>query len=154
MKGTNMGNEQPQPQWRAAQWCAIGQSVRGAAHVRGDLPDQDAIRWLPASGLGAPLILAVSDGHGSPRYFRSHVGADLAVETAVWVIQDLLDGQPDPANLTAIKRTAEDRLPREIVAREVRMVERLGVDIQTGVRLGRDFTLADLRDRGYDAVFL
>ncbi|MBU0493364.1 MAG: protein phosphatase 2C domain-containing protein [Chloroflexi bacterium] len=112
-----MGNEQPQPQWRAAQWCAIGQSVRGAAHVRGDLPDQDAIRWLPASGLGAPLILAVSDGHGSPRYFRSHVGADLAVETAVWVIQDLLDGQPDPANLTAIKRTAEDRLPREIVRR-------------------------------------
>jgi len=112
-----MNSAQPQPQWRATQWRTIGQSVRGAAHERGNLPNQDAIRWLPASGLGPPLILAVSDGHGSPRYFRSHVGAALAAETAVQAIQDLLAGQPDPANLTAIKRTAEDRLPREIVRR-------------------------------------
>jgi serine/threonine protein phosphatase PrpC len=72
---------------------------------------------LPASGTGPPLILAVSDGHGSAKYFRSHVGAERAVETAAWVIQDLLDGQPDPTNLSAIKRTAEDRLPQEVVRR-------------------------------------
>jgi hypothetical protein len=99
------------------QWRAIGQSVRGAAHLRTGLPNQDAIRWLPASGIGPPLILAVSDGHGSAKYFRSHVGAERAVEVAAWVIQDLLDGQPDPTNLSAIKRTAEDRLPREVVRR-------------------------------------
>ena len=31
-------------------WSAVGQSVRGAAHLRTGLPNQDAIRWLPASG--------------------------------------------------------------------------------------------------------
>ena len=46
------------------------------------------------------------------------------------------------------------RLPREIVEREVRMIQSLGVDLQLGKRLGRDFTLAGLKQQGYDAVFL
>ncbi|MEA1951252.1 MAG: NADH-ubiquinone oxidoreductase-F iron-sulfur binding region domain-containing protein, partial [Planctomycetota bacterium] len=46
------------------------------------------------------------------------------------------------------------RLPREIVAREVRMVENMGVDIIDNQRLGRDFTLKSLRAEGYQAVFL
>jgi len=112
------GRRQPQPQWRAT-----GASVRGAAHERAGLPNQDALYWLPATGLGPPLILALSDGHGSPRYFRSHVGAEQAVKVAAWVIQDLLDGQPDPTNLSAIKRTAADRLPQEIVRRWKKAVE-------------------------------
>ena len=46
------------------------------------------------------------------------------------------------------------RLRREIIAVEVRMIERMGVDIETDVRLGKDFTLRQLRDDGYEAVFL
>jgi NADH-quinone oxidoreductase subunit F len=46
------------------------------------------------------------------------------------------------------------RMPREEVAREVRMIERLGVDIETGVRIGKDMTLQQLRDEGYEAVFV
>ncbi|MCG3136558.1 MAG: Ferredoxin--NADP reductase [Phycisphaerae bacterium] len=46
------------------------------------------------------------------------------------------------------------RLPREELAREIRMIERLGVEIQTNTRMGRDFTLQGLRDEGYEAVFL
>jgi len=46
------------------------------------------------------------------------------------------------------------RLPREILAREIRMIEHMGVDIQTGQRLGTDFTLASLKEEGYDAVFV
>ncbi|MDF7798760.1 FAD-dependent oxidoreductase [Pontiellaceae bacterium B1224] len=46
------------------------------------------------------------------------------------------------------------RLPREILAREVRMIERLGVDIQCDHTLGKDFTLDSLKKDGYDAVFL
>jgi len=46
------------------------------------------------------------------------------------------------------------RLPREILAREIRMIERLGVTIATGKRLGRDFTLSSLRAQGYEAVFV
>ena len=46
------------------------------------------------------------------------------------------------------------RLPREIVAREIRMIEGLGVDIETGRRLGKDFTISDLRDQGYETIFI
>jgi NADH-quinone oxidoreductase subunit F len=46
------------------------------------------------------------------------------------------------------------RLPREILSLEVRMIERMGVAIETNRRLGRDFSLKDLRDRGFEAVFL
>ena len=99
----------------APEWRVLGHSVRGAAHFRSGLPNQDAIHWLPATRTGPPLILTVSDGHGSARNFRSDVGSDLAVRQTAWLIQDLLDGQPNPANLSAIKRTAEERLPQEIV---------------------------------------
>jgi hypothetical protein len=100
-----------------SQWRATGQSVRGASHVRAGLPDQDAIYWLPESGTGLPLVLAVSDGHGSARCFRSDVGARLAVETATKVIQDFLGGLPESSSLSTIKRWAEENLPRAIVYR-------------------------------------
>jgi NADH-quinone oxidoreductase subunit F len=46
------------------------------------------------------------------------------------------------------------RLPREELGREISMIESMGVTIKTGTELGKDFTLADLRDQGYEAVFL
>ncbi|VGO22161.1 NADH-ubiquinone oxidoreductase-F iron-sulfur binding region domain-containing protein [Pontiella sulfatireligans] len=46
------------------------------------------------------------------------------------------------------------RLPREILAREIRMIERLGVDIECDRALGRDFTFESLKADGYEAVFL
>jgi NADH-quinone oxidoreductase subunit F len=46
------------------------------------------------------------------------------------------------------------RLPREILAREIRMIENMGVDIFTGMKLGRDFTLDGLREEGFEAVFI
>ncbi len=46
------------------------------------------------------------------------------------------------------------RLPREILAREVRMIEQLGVEIRTGTILGVDFSLTQLRNDGYEAVYI
>jgi NADH-quinone oxidoreductase subunit F len=46
------------------------------------------------------------------------------------------------------------RLPREEIAREVRMIEQMGVTIQTGKRMGKDFTLKSLKEQGYEAVFV
>jgi thioredoxin reductase/ferredoxin len=47
----------------------------------------------------------------------------------------------------------EYRLPRDLIAREVDLVERLGVRFRLGVEIGRDITFAELRDTA-DAVFL
>ena len=46
------------------------------------------------------------------------------------------------------------RLPGDVVAADVEYVRSSGVDIETGVALGRDFSVRDLIDRGYRAVFL
>jgi NADH-quinone oxidoreductase subunit F len=46
------------------------------------------------------------------------------------------------------------RLPREILAREIRMIENIGVDIRTEMKLGRDFTLKSLKEDGYECVFI
>jgi NADPH-dependent glutamate synthase beta subunit-like oxidoreductase len=48
----------------------------------------------------------------------------------------------------------EYRLPREIIQAEIAAIESLGVEIRRHSRLGRDFTLADLKQQGFEAVFL
>ncbi|HEX8088193.1 MAG TPA: PP2C family serine/threonine-protein phosphatase [Blastocatellia bacterium] len=104
-------------------WLVIGSSVIGASHIRAGLPNQDAVGWLQKTGAGRSLIVAASDGHGSAKYFRSHVGSRLAVEAAIALGQEFLNGQPDIKNLSAIKRTAEERLPREMSRRWTEAVE-------------------------------
>src|SRR5262245_28649844 len=67
---------------RHLEWAAIRGSVRGASHFRGGLANQDAVDVSVAAGGALPAILAVSDGHGSNKCFRSHVGSQFAVEIA------------------------------------------------------------------------
>lgn len=97
-------------------WRCIGESVKGASHVRSGLPNQDAIRWFPESGIGLPLILAVSDGHGSAKSFRSDKGSCFAVETAIKVIQEFfLSSQSSDINFSALKDAAQRLLPPRLV---------------------------------------
>jgi len=65
----------------------------------------------------------------------------------------VFEAEPRPGGML-VQAIPAYRLPREELAREVRMIERLGVDIETNMALGRDFTLRSLRDEGYEAVFL
>lgn len=48
----------------------------------------------------------------------------------------------------------EYRLPREIIQAEIEAIQSLGVEIRNNRRLGRDFSLSDLKGQGYEAVFL
>ncbi len=48
----------------------------------------------------------------------------------------------------------EYRLPRDIIAQEVKTIEQMGVEIKTGVSFGTDITLDSLKKDGYKAVFL
>lgn len=101
-----------QPAWRL-----IGRSIRGASHHRAGLPNQDAICCLPETQSGPPLILAVSDGHGSAKSFRSHRGSRYAVKATVELMRELAEGRAATPSLSAIKRVAEERLPRELLRR-------------------------------------
>jgi len=48
----------------------------------------------------------------------------------------------------------EFRLGKEIVRREIKRIEDLGVTIQTGVLVGSDFTIDELFKKGFDAIFI
>ncbi|MEI8241541.1 MAG: FAD-dependent oxidoreductase, partial [Actinomycetota bacterium] len=65
----------------------------------------------------------------------------------------VFESEPRPGGML-VQAIPAYRLPREIVAREVRMIEHMGVEIYTNMMLGEDFTLKALRGEGYDAVFL
>ncbi|MUG96838.1 protein phosphatase 2C domain-containing protein [Scytonema sp. UIC 10036] len=109
-----MENRIDTPEWRC-----IGASVLGASHERTNLPNQDAIQWYPNLGKGPPLILAVSDGHGSPRNFRSDIGAKVAVDTATRVFRELFvegDLGKERDKAIAIKDIAQNFwLPQKLV---------------------------------------
>lgn len=65
----------------------------------------------------------------------------------------VFEAEPRPGGML-VQTIPAYRLPRETVAREIRMIEQLGVDIRTQQRLGKDFTLQSLQEEGYDAVFI
>ncbi len=48
----------------------------------------------------------------------------------------------------------EFRLPKDLVAREIKSVEDLGVKIETNVIVGRSVTIDELMEDGYEAVFV
>jgi NADPH-dependent glutamate synthase beta subunit-like oxidoreductase/NAD-dependent dihydropyrimidine dehydrogenase PreA subunit len=101
-------------------------------YVTGVQPKEEkmAIVGSGPSGLAAAWELA-RRGY-SPTVFESHavVGGMLA---------------------TGIPRF---RLPREVREREVEAIKAMGVDFKTGVIVGRDITIADLREQGYKAFYV
>ena len=64
----------------------------------------------------------------------------------------LLDAHTQPGGMLRYGIPAF-RLPRSVLDAEIDMVRSLGAEFRLGQRLGRDFSLADLRKQ-YDAVFL
>ena len=87
-----------------AKWVAVGCSVRGASHVRNGVENQDrALVYSSVHGpeyadgqavlrnVRAPFVVAVADGHGSARHFRSARGAKFAVEAAGKALMDLAE---------------------------------------------------------------
>ena len=72
-------------------WKAVHACVRGSSHQRSGLPNQDAAQCTVTPGAqGTVAVAVVSDGHGSPRHFRSQIGSSLAVSTVAGTLQGFL----------------------------------------------------------------
>ncbi len=101
--------------WKVAHAC-----VRGSAHVRSGLPNQDAAQCIATAGdasTPAIAIAAVSDGHGGVRHFRSQIGSSLAVSTAVDVLQTFLMQHAADTGADSIGADEIQNLERDLVDR-------------------------------------
>jgi hypothetical protein len=90
----------------AAPWSVLASSARGAAHDASGLPNQDAHASLAVEGVPA-VVVAVADGHGHFRHFRSGRGAELAVAVACRCAAE--QGQPLAALGSGAEREAYAR---------------------------------------------
>jgi serine/threonine protein phosphatase PrpC len=103
------------------EWRVCGETVPGASHLRAGIPNQDAILQIRASSVGLPIILAVSDGHGSNKCFRSDRGSRFAVHLAVGLLSKTLNEIYTDAkcldDLEKFKEEMRKRLPSELVRR-------------------------------------
>jgi serine/threonine protein phosphatase PrpC len=77
------------------EWRMIGETVCGASHRRAGTPNQDAILLVRESSVGLPLILSVSDGHGSDKCFRSHRGSRFAVAVGAELMCEFFSDRGD-----------------------------------------------------------
>lgn len=93
------------------QWLATGYSVRGASHQESGLPNQDAITWRT----GGAVVVAVADGHGSSRHFRSQRGSGFAVESLVDILSQFVQQLGPELELEEIETLARAQLPERLV---------------------------------------
>ena len=97
-------------------WHVSAGSARGTAHRAAGLPNQDSVACRTAAAGGGMTVVAVADGHGHRRHFRSADGSALAVAAGCRVGSRLaadLAGQAARAGAEAAVRSSLDALVRE-----------------------------------------
>jgi hypothetical protein len=99
-----------------ATWRAMIGTARGAAHDARGLPNQDSAESLTVAQ-AAGIVVAVADGHGHDRHFRSATGSRLAVRTACAVVEGLAGGAGKPPWSPERAAALRDALPGAIVTR-------------------------------------
>ncbi len=129
---------------------------------RASLDEPVSIRGVKRFMVDQEVTIQVPEVHESPANAARKVavvGAGPAGLSCAYFLARLgyrptvFEAEPRPGGML-VQAIPAYRLPREELAREVRMIEHLGVAIETGQALGRDFTLDSLREQGYEAVYL
>ena len=132
------------------------------ACVRGHLDEPLNIKYLKAfvadwatnHGEYLPLKPAPSNGRKVAVVGSGPAGLSCAHYLGLKGYQvTVLEAMPEAGGLF-VAGIPEYRLPREVVRKEIELIKSLGVEIKTGVTVGQDVTLDDLRSQGYEAFFL
>ncbi|HZH31891.1 MAG TPA: PP2C family serine/threonine-protein phosphatase [Pyrinomonadaceae bacterium] len=101
----------------AAEWRVIGETVPGASHLRAGIPNQDAILHVRQSSARLPVIVSISDGHGSNKCFRSDRGSRFAVRIGADLLDELINGRHAALPPTEIEGRVRASLPAEFIRR-------------------------------------
>jgi len=126
---------------------------------RGTLDEPIAIRALKRFAAERGKLPAIAP----PEHRRSErvaiVGGGPAGMSAAYYLARLgypvtvFEAMPVPGGMMAIG-IPEYRLPRQVLREEIDRIVGLGVDLRLNAAMGRDFSLGDLEQQGYDAIFL
>ncbi|HEV3271389.1 MAG TPA: PP2C family serine/threonine-protein phosphatase [Candidatus Methylacidiphilales bacterium] len=101
---------------KSLRWTALSASVQGASHKRGGQGNQDAILLKNPSDADDMLLLAVADGHGSARSFRSERGSALAAECALRELRRFVHRLGPGVPLSRVRNQAKTRWPKTLIA--------------------------------------
>ena len=100
-----------------AEWRVIGETVPGASHLRAGIPNQDAILQLRQSSVRLPVVVSISDGHGSNKCFRSDRGSRFAVRIGTDLLDELIHGRHAALPPAEIESKVRDSLTAEFIKR-------------------------------------
>jgi serine/threonine protein phosphatase PrpC len=100
----------------ALRWTALSASVRGASHEKSGQGNQDAVRLKNPRTGNDMLLLAIADGHGSMRSFRSDKGSALAAECALRELSRFVRRIGPDAPLSRVRNQARTRWPRDLIS--------------------------------------
>jgi serine/threonine protein phosphatase PrpC len=110
----NLGTT-PTVDLKLLEWRIIGETIRGNSHLRDGRPNQDAILQMRESGVYPPIILSISDGHGSNKCFRSDRGSRLAVTIGAQLMRNFLNQPRKECGAKEIENIAREVLPIEFI---------------------------------------
>lgn len=101
-------------------WYVWGVTVMGASHQRAGTKNQDAIGWkTQEKDCPDGYILAVADGHGSPRSPRSADGSRFAVQVLLELAHDYIKEVKEGITLvnpfSLVKQQVEQKLPQDLI---------------------------------------
>ena len=128
--------------------------------TRGLLDEPIAIRALKRFALErTPVSTADSDAPADSGHKVAVIGAGPAGLTAAHDLAKnghsvtVFEAMPKAGGMLRMGIPAY-RLPREVLDSEIEYIESTGVKIETGQALGKDFTIADLKEKGFEAVMV
>jgi NADPH-dependent glutamate synthase beta subunit-like oxidoreductase len=117
----------------------------GVENALGDRPALEPLRLAVADETGPGRIAVV--GAGPAGLSCAHDLALLGYRVTLFEAAPVVGGM-------LYQGVPEYRLARDLIRAEIDQILSLGVELKTGWRLGRDFSVGDLRRNGYAAVFL
>ena len=94
----------------------IGKSITGASHTKSNLPNQDSVACFGDTTNGKDFVFGiVSDGHGSKKCFRSHLGSSFATEVLSEIFTLFAESIKEDTNQQSVKQYVVDEFPKMIV---------------------------------------